>query len=104
MTISGLIVKGRRILLLHLLPFLHICTCFVIALAHLESGWGYLVVVDIPMSVIVIAISYSFDHPLLLFGTLGTLWWYLLSRAAEMIGSRVFAAMRNRRTPPTGGS
>jgi hypothetical protein len=48
-----------------------------------------MVLVDIPMSVIILAISYSFDHPLLLFGTLGTLWWYLLSRAADMIGSRI---------------
>ena len=84
-------------LLVYLLPFLHLCACLIIAFARLESGWGYMVLVDIPMSVIILAISYSFDHPLLLFGTLGTLWWYLLSRAAQMIGTRVFAAIRNSR-------
>jgi len=48
-------------------------------------GWGYLLMIDIPMSVIIGAIAYSFQHPLILFGTLGTLWWYFLSRLAEMI-------------------
>lgn len=78
------------------MPFLHLCVCLVIAVAHLESAWQYLFVIDIPMSVIIVAISYSFDHPLVLFGTLGTLWWYLLSRVAEMIVNRVFATNANR--------
>ena len=37
------------------------------------------------MSVIILTISYDFNHPLIVFGILGTLWWYLLSRAAEMV-------------------
>jgi hypothetical protein len=37
---------------------------------------------DIPVSFIVLVVSYNFDHPLILFGIVGTTWWYLLSRAA----------------------
>lgn len=67
------------------MPSLHLCACFVFALAHLGSAWGYMPSVDFPMSLIILFISYSFDHPLLLFGTLGTLWWYLLSRVVEYV-------------------
>jgi hypothetical protein len=80
--------RRLRFILVHLLPFLHLCACLTIALAHLESAWRYMFLIDVPMSVVVGAISYNFDHPLLLFGTLGTLWWYLLSRAAEMFFRR----------------
>jgi hypothetical protein len=80
--------RRLRFILVHLLPFLHLCACLTIAFAHLESAWQYMMLIDVPMSVIIVAISYIFDHPLLLFGTLGTLWWYLLSRAAEMLFRR----------------
>jgi len=90
-------MSTKRLFLLHLLPFLHLCACFAIALARLDSGWQYLTMIDAPASVLVIALIYNFNHPLILFGIVGTVWWYLLSRAAEMIGSRVFATIRNRR-------
>ena len=75
----------KRSIWLLVLPSLHLLTCFSIGLAHLDAGWGYMFVVDIPMSVIILAIAYNFNHPSLLFGILGTLWWYLLSRAADMV-------------------
>jgi hypothetical protein len=75
----------------YLLPFIHLGACIVIGLARLDKAWGYMLFVDVPMSVIIGAISYNFDHPLLLFGTLGTLWWYLISRAVEMVRIRIFA-------------
>ena|SRR2546425_8069205 len=93
-----------RFLLIYLLPSLHLCACLTIALARLESGWQYMMLIDVPMSVIIVAISYNFDHPLLLFGSLGTLWWYLLSRAADMIGTRVFATIRRHRPSRTESS
>src|SRR6266581_2760568 len=88
-----------RLLLVHLLPVLHLCACLTVALAGLESGWQYMTMIDAPASVLVIALIYNFDHPLILFGLVGTLWWYLLSRAAEMISARLFVAVRNRRRP-----
>jgi hypothetical protein len=88
--------SNRRIhfILVHLLPFLHLCACLTIALAHLESAWQYMILIDFPMSVIMIAISYNFDHPLLIFGTLGTLWWYLLSRGAEIVFGKLRTEQR----------
>ncbi len=83
----------------YLLPFLHLCVCLAIALMRLDAAWGYLFFVDMPMSVIILAISYNSDHPLVLFGTLGTLWWYLVSRAVWMIGSRVLPTIWYRRDP-----
>jgi hypothetical protein len=50
--------------------------------------------VDLPASVLIVAEAYNFDHPLILFGIFGTLWWYLLSRGVEIIGARVFTAIR----------
>ena len=82
-----------RLLLIHILPLLHICACLTVVFAHLQSGWEYLAVADTPMSVPIIALSYNYDHPLLLFGVLGTLWWYLLSRAADML-IRLLSARR----------
>jgi hypothetical protein len=86
-----------RPLSVYLLPSLHICACLTIALAHLETAWGYLLFIDAPMSVFIGAISYNFDHPLILFGTLGTLWWYMLSRLAAMIWRMFRGADRNPR-------
>jgi hypothetical protein len=70
------------------LPLLHLCVCVIIALARLSSGWEYLTKVDFPISVFIVSAMYSFDHPLILFGIIGTFWWYLLSRAAEMLWTK----------------
>jgi hypothetical protein len=85
-----------RFFLVHLLPFLHLAACLIIALWRIETGWQTMLLVDFPMSAIVVAIIYNFDHPLLLYGVLGTLWWYLISRVIEMIWVRVFAKRLSR--------
>ena len=89
--------RRARFLLVHLLPFLHLCACIIIALARLESGWEYMMFVDGPTSVLIVAESYNWDHPLVLFGIIGTLWWYLLSRGAEIVGIKVLTAIRKHR-------
>jgi hypothetical protein len=83
--------------LVYLLPLLHLCACVVVAFAHVGRGWEYLGLVDIPASVLIVAISYNFDHPLILFGVFGTLWWYLLIRGAEIIGTRLLIIARRLR-------
>jgi hypothetical protein len=83
----------------YLLPVLHLCTCLIIAVWRIESGWENMLVIDFPLSAVVIAIIYNFNHPLLLFGTLGTLWWYLISRAIEMIYRRTFAKRLSKTEP-----
>jgi hypothetical protein len=81
----------KRLVLIHSLPFIHLLVCLIIATAKIESGWETMLMADFPMSVIVVAIIYNFDHPLLLYGTLGTLWWYLISRTLEMVWLRLFS-------------
>jgi hypothetical protein len=87
--------------LVHLLPLLHLCACLTVTLRGIESGWQYMTMIDAPASVLVIALIYNFDHPFILFGIVGTLWWYLLSFAAAFCWIRLSAAIRNRRTPRT---
>jgi hypothetical protein len=43
-----------------------------------------MIFIDVPASVLAIALLYNFDHPLIVFGIIGTPWWYVLSRAAEI--------------------
>ena len=69
----------------------HCCillSCLFLGVTHV-NGWGFMFLIDIPMSVIILAIAYNFEHPVILFGILGTLWWYLLSRAADMVIRRL---------------
>jgi hypothetical protein len=64
----------------YLFPLLHLCLCISITLGHFESGWEYLIFyIDFPISVLVMSALYSFDHPLILFGIVGTIWWFILS-------------------------
>jgi hypothetical protein len=89
--------NGRtRSRMVYLLPSLHFCACVVIALGRLD-WWQYLFLVDLPVSGIVLAIAYNHDHPFVLFGIIGTFWWYLLSRGAYFCWRTVSAAIRNRR-------
>ena len=90
-----------RSIFVHLLPALHLCACLTIALAVIGAGWQYMTMVDAPASVLVIALIYNFNHPLVLFGIIGTLWWYLLSFAVAFCWVRLSAAIRNRRTRRT---
>lgn len=62
----------------YLLPALHLCACLVIAIAKIESGWEQMIKIDFPFSLLLVALMYAKDHPLLWFGVLGTLWWFFL--------------------------
>jgi hypothetical protein len=89
--------KPKGHFLVFLLPLLHLCTCIIIVLAQLGKGWEYLGLIDFPASVLIVAIDYNFDHPLILFGVFGTLWWYFLSRGAEIMGARLLTIVQKRR-------
>lgn len=67
------------------LPLLHLSVCLTVEFVDIQRGWEYLALADAPMSVLIIALSYNYHHTFLLFALLGTLWWYLLSRAADML-------------------
>jgi hypothetical protein len=46
----------------------------------MESGWEILTFyIDFPISVFILSALYSFNHPLLLFGLFGTVWWYVVN-------------------------
>jgi hypothetical protein len=66
-------------LLLYLLPFLHLGACLAIWVGRIESGWQKLIILDFPFSLLLVALLFRDDKPLLYFGILGTLWWYVLS-------------------------
>lgn len=78
-----------RALLTGLPPLLHLCACVVIVLGHIDVGWEYLGFVDIPASILVMGISYNFDHPFILFGIIGTFWWWVLGQIAEIVASKL---------------
>jgi hypothetical protein len=89
--------KSTGHFLVYLLPLLHLCACIIIVLAQVGRGWEYLGLIDFPASVIIAAMDYNFDHPLFLFGVFGTLWWYLLSRGAQIMGARLITTVQERR-------
>jgi hypothetical protein len=49
-----------------------------------------MIYVDFPLSIALVALGWRNDNFLLWFATLGTLWWYLLSRAAYSIFSNLW--------------
>jgi hypothetical protein len=86
--------RYTRNVLVHMLPFLHLCACLIIWAAQLQTGLDYLFFVDFPISAFLFGAAYNFNHPVLLYAVFGTLWWYLLSRAAEIIGTSIVRSFR----------
>ena len=76
--------KARPSPLVYVLPALHFCASGVIILVAWENGWYYLERIDAPISIVAGAFAWHYDHGQVLLLLLGTLWWYLLSRAGEM--------------------
>jgi hypothetical protein len=63
----------------YVLPTIHLCVCITIALANIESGWEHMIKVDFPFSILLTALTWRLEHPIVWFGILGTFWWYALS-------------------------
>jgi len=78
---------------IYFLPVLHLCAClismvgFVIpSLQHLGMVSTYIMTVDLPISLVAVALVWK--HSALAtawISVVGTLWWYLLSRGAELV-------------------
>jgi hypothetical protein len=73
-------ISGRNPLMVYILPFLHLGACLAIWFGHIDTGWQKLIILDFPFSVILAGLMFRDVNPLLSFGVLGTIWWYLLSR------------------------
>ena len=67
------------------LPALHLGLCVATKMGLLPSegswGWFFVFLVDFPFSFVLLPLGKIAD-PLLVFGILGTAWWYLISRFA----------------------
>jgi hypothetical protein len=81
---------------IYFLPILHFCACLMSTLRYFVPGLQYLVVVwdfvmhaDFPISLVAYALApYSGAVAAIWIVVAGTLWWYLLSRAAETLINR----------------
>ncbi len=69
----------------HLLPSLHLSLCLAYSSGAVDAG-GLMITIDHPISVLMIALEVRYHLPdLLVWGVIGTLWWYLLSLGAEYL-------------------
>jgi hypothetical protein len=80
-----------------LLPVLHLILCLVTesGLLSSEGSWGWfpVFVVDFPFSIALLPLL-KVASPILVFGFLGTLWWYALSWCAVYLVGKIADAVR----------
>jgi len=82
--------------LVYVLPFLHLCACAILIGTQVEEAGQYLLLIDFPASVLILLISSYTGHLFAVFVIFGTLWWYLVSRAAAII-FRAVGAIQSRK-------
>jgi hypothetical protein len=78
---------------IYFLPILHFCAClmstlryFVPGLQYLSVMWDFVVRVDFPVSLVADALTPKVAPLAAIWLVVaGTLWWYLISRAAEAL-------------------
>ncbi len=83
----------RRKAWTYFLPFLHLCACFISMLGHLIPSlqylgivWTGIMLVDFPISLVALALAWKYSALATAWIlVVGTLWWYLLSRGAELL-------------------
>lgn len=86
----------------YFLPALHLCACFISMLGHLIPSlqylgivWAGIMLVDLPISLVAFALAWKYSALATAWIlVVGTLWWYLLSRGAELV-VRKFKARRD---------
>ncbi len=92
---------------IYFLPILHFCACSMSTLRYFVPGLQYLVVIwdfvmhaDFPISLLAYALTPKYAALAAIWIVLAaTLWWYLLSRAAEAL----FYNLAQRQKPATDG-
>ena len=69
------------------LPAIHLAMCVYIQLSPSEGGWWWFpaFLVDLPFSILLMFVNYIVPSPLIVFGVLGTLWWYLIGVGARCL-------------------
>lgn len=85
----------------YLVPLIHVCACLISmiglivpSLQYLGISWSFIMLADLPISLVAYGLGwkYSVLADLWIF-VAGTLWWYSLSCAAELV-VRKFKARR----------
>jgi hypothetical protein len=87
---------------IYLLPILHLCACLISMVGYLVPRLQYLGMVwtgimfaDFPISLLAFALAWKYSALATAWILVcGTLWWYLLSRGAELV-ARKFKARRD---------
>jgi hypothetical protein len=87
---------------IYFLPILHFCAClmstlrlFVPGLQYLSVMWDFVVRVDFPVSLVATALGPRYSTlGAIWIVVAGTLWWYLLSRAVEMLVNKYMRRQR----------
>ena len=62
----------------YLLPPIHLAARLLISIANVQSGWEQMIKIDFPFSIVLGGLVFAKDRPLLWFGVLGSLWWFLV--------------------------
>ncbi len=79
------------------LPAIHLLICLVIAVGLIptEGAWMWFPVffLDFPFSILLLPLLDT-TNPLLVFGILGTLWWYILSILLALLFRGIYKAVR----------
>ena len=95
---NGVRTNRGWVFLAFVLPLLHLCLCVAIAFASPSVGLEPIIRIDLPFSLLLLAVvGWGSPHLLIWFGILGTLWWYLLIRFVQIEWSRLIGFMRKRR-------
>jgi hypothetical protein len=82
---------------IYFLPILHFCACLMSTLRYFVPGLQYLIVIwdfvmhaDFPISLVAYALMPKFAPLAAIWIVVaGTLWWYLLSRVAEIVFNKL---------------
>jgi hypothetical protein len=71
----------RPSLPLLVLPVLHLALCIVVQFTSSEGGWAWfpIYLVDLPFSYVLLFVGRFVPSGFVVFGILGTLWWYFIS-------------------------
>jgi hypothetical protein len=87
------LVRLGRLRWVHFLPILHLCACFASFIGLVVPSlqyWGivftFILVLDLPISLVAYGLGWKHGAVAIIWiAVVGTLWWYLLSRGAEVV-------------------
>jgi len=83
------------------LPLVHLGFCIATArgLNDGQGGWTWFpfFLADFPFSILFLPLFSVFDHPAIVFGIVGTLWWYVVSASVAWLFKALRDASRSKK-------